>query len=125
MPGPGPYASWPSEEHARWIRAGNTFGRHLMAAARDYAFRRIAKDTPPAQRQLAEKAALDAIYGVMMLLDGVAGSPIDDQHRAQYVLSLRVLSESEDGPVEQFELAPEGDGLCMGFHGWVAGNFGK
>jgi hypothetical protein len=125
MPGPGPYASWPSEVHARWIRAGNTFGRHLMAAARDYAFGRIPKDTPPAQRELAEKAALDAIYGVMMLLDGVARSPIDDEHRAEYVLSLRVLRESEEAPVERFELAPDGDGLCMGFHGWVAGNFGK
>ena len=125
MPGPGPYSSWPSEEHARWIRAGNTFGRHLMAAARDYAFKLIPKDALAAQRELAEKAALDAIYGVMMLLDGVARTPIDDRHRAEYVLSVRVLRESEGPPVEEFELAPEGDGLCMGFHGWVAGNFGK
>ena len=70
MPGPGPYASWPSEEYARWIRAGNTFGRHLMAAARDYAFRRIAKDTPPAQRQLA-LLKIAHIYGAEVVAEGV------------------------------------------------------
>ena len=96
-----------------------------MTAARDYAFERIPDGTPREQRELAEKAALDAIYGVMMLLDGVADTPIDEHHRAEYMLSLRVLSESGDAPVEQFELAPDGDGMCMGFHGWVAGNFGK
>ena len=47
-------------------------------------------------RQIAEKAALDAICGMMMLLGEV---------------------------VQQFELAPEGDGLCKGLHGGVKGDF--
>src|SRR3954451_65703 len=108
MPGPGPYASWPSDAHARWICAGNMFGRHLLAAARDYAVDRLPADAPPGQRELAEKAALNAIYGMMMLLDGVADARIDEQHRAEYVLSLRVREHGRKQPVEQIELAPEG-----------------
>lgn len=124
MSGPGPYSSWPPDEGGRWVRAGNAFGRHVMAAARDYAVGRLPPDATPDQRRLAETAALDAVYGVMMLLDGVADSAIDDAHRAEYVLLARVLREDRDEPVEEIELAPGGDGLCMGFHGWAAGDFG-
>jgi hypothetical protein len=121
---PLPYTGWPSDPHARWIQAGNTFGRHLMAAARDYAFEQIPESASAAERTVAEKAALDAIYGMMMLLDGVADSTIDDTHVAEYVFLSCVISDEESQPIEQFELAPGGDGLCMGFHGWVAGDFG-
>lgn len=120
-----PFSKWPSDPQARWVQAGNTFGRHLMAASRDYAFSRIPGSTPPEERKIAQKAALDAIYGMMMLLDGVADTKIDKLHRVEYVLLAQVLQAAHPQPVEQFELAPNGDGLCMGYHGWVAGDFGQ
>jgi hypothetical protein len=119
------FRKWPREEHARWIMAGNTFGRHLMAASREYALERIPKLATSKERELAEKAVLDAIYGVMMLLDGVSDSRIDKDHVAAYVLLSRIFASGQSEPVEQFELAPDGDGLCMGFHGWVADDFGN
>jgi hypothetical protein len=119
-----PFSKWPSDPHARWVQAANTFGRHLMAAARDYAFGRIPESAPPEVREAAEKAALDAIYGVMMLLDGVANAKMDKSHRVEYALFARVRKANQPDPVEQFELAPDGDGLCMGYHGWVAGHSG-
>ncbi len=76
-------------------------------------------------REAAKQAALDAIYGMLMLLDGVADSKIDKSHAASYVLASRIRKSGQSQPVEEFELAPEGDGLCMGFHGWVADDFGK
>lgn len=120
-----PFSKWPTDPHARWIQAGHTFGRHLMAAARDYAFERIAKKAPPEVREAAEKAALDAIYGMMMLLEGVADSRIDESYVVQYALFARVLKGNQPNPVEQFELAPDGDGLCMGYHFWITGDFGN
>lgn len=120
-----PFNKWPTDPHARWIQAGNTFGRHLMAAARDYAFERIAKSIPPEVREAAEKAVLDTIYGMMMLLDGVTDSGIDESHVVEYVLFARIQKVNQDGPVEQFELAPDGDGLCIGYHGWVAEDLGS
>ena len=123
MEHPLSYLSWPADEHARWIRAGHTFGRHLMAAARDYAISRMSKTMTLEERRVAEKAALDAIYGMMMLLDGVANSDLDKDHVVQYVLSAQVIDNGSKVPVEEFELAPNGDGLCMGFHAWTAGEF--
>ena len=120
-----PFRKWPSDPHARWIEAGNTFGRHLMAAARDYAFKQVPESAPSAVREAAEKAALDAIYGMMMLLDGVVDTKIDNAHRVEYVLLARVLRIKGGQAAEQFELAPDGDGLCMGYHGWAAGDFGE
>jgi hypothetical protein len=58
---------------------------------------------------------------MMMLFDGVAESRIDQTHRIQYALFARVLQANQADAVEQFELAPDGDALCMGYHGWVAG----
>lgn len=120
-----PFSKWLRDEHSRWIMAGHTFGRHLMAAARDYAFERIPASATAKERELAEKAALDAIYGMMMLLDGVAVSKIDKTHTASYVLLSRIFATGKSQPVEEFELAPDGDGLCMGFHDWIEDDFGN
>jgi hypothetical protein len=102
-----PFSEWPTDPHARWIEAGNTFGRHLIAAARDYALGRIAETAAAETRAAAEKAALDAIYGMMMLLDGVADARIDEAHRVEYALFARIRKAGQRDPVEQFELAPE------------------
>jgi hypothetical protein len=96
-----------------------------MAAARDYAAERIPDSATPEARKVATQAALDAIYGMMMLLDGVADCTIDQSHRFENVLLARVRKAGQAEPVEQFELAPDGDGLCIGYHGWVAGEFGS
>jgi hypothetical protein len=80
------------------------------------------KDGP---RDTAEKAALDAIYGMMMLLDGIPTNDIDADHRVVYALEARVTDRRSGWePIEHFELAPDGDGLCIGYHGWVKGDFG-
>jgi len=110
------YKDWPNDAHVRWIRAGHMFGKHLMHAARDYAVARIPEDAPPVERQARIAGAMDAIYGVMMLLDGVADADIDEAHRAEYVLTMRIIAERK--PIEELELAPGGDGLCIGYHYW-------
>jgi hypothetical protein len=120
MAKPLPYSDWPPEPHGRWIAAGNAFGSHLVAAALEYAIERIPGTAEPVVRELATKAARDAVYGALMLLDGVAASDLGPDAYAEYVRRCRVLSRASEEVVEEFELAPDGDGLCMGFHGWVA-----
>lgn len=115
-----PYAEWPPDAHGRWLAAANAFGRHLMAAARDYAIERIPANATANERELARSVTLDALYGMMTLLDGIADSHVGPDHIAEYVLLSRVRSSQTGTVVEQFELSPDGDGLCMGYHGWVA-----
>lgn len=125
MEGGRTYPDWPVERDRRRIAAGNAFGRHLMAAARDYALGCIPDSLSSQEREVAAKAALDAIYGMMMLLDGVASASVGPDHRVEYVLLSRVRSTRGGEVIEEFELAPGGDGLCMGYHGWVDGDFGQ
>jgi hypothetical protein len=118
------YPDWPTEPHSRWIAFGHTFGRHLMEAARDYAFQRIPSIASPEQRAPAEASALDAMYGMLMLLDGIPLNKIGPDHAIRYALIARVRQyPSGANPVEVVELAPDGDGLCLGYHSWIRGEF--
>jgi hypothetical protein len=113
------YTEWSTEPFTRWRAAADTFGRHLAEGARDYALERIPEATSEAVRAVAKQAVLDALYGVMTVLEG---SPsIDADHRIQYVLSARIRRGSTT--LETIELSPDGDGLCMGFHSWLNEDF--
>ncbi len=116
-----PFDTWPVERHDRSIHAGHTFGMHLMETARDQARAKIPADASQPVREIAEQAAFMAVYGVMQIFDGVASNHIDDQHRVEYVLTARILRGGK--PVEEFEIAPDGDGLCMAIHGWWEDEF--
>jgi hypothetical protein len=115
-----PYAKWPKSKDGRRIEMTNHFGRDLMIAARNYAFEKIPAEASPEAKRLARKALLDAIYGVTMLLDGVSNNLIDEQRSVEYALMARVVTRDDKAEtLEEIELAPDGEGLCMGYHDWV------
>jgi hypothetical protein len=117
------YSDWPADPDRRLLCAKHTFGQALMKLARDYAVDRIPKGLAPEARAAAEAAAHDALYGLMMMLDGVVAGQIDGAH----MLGLKLLGEvtvTDGAVVETFELAPSGDELCMGFHLWKERDFG-
>lgn len=118
-----PFDDWSDDQRKRWLHAAQRFGLHLMSASHDYAIDRIPADATPRERELATAAARDAIYGMMMLFDGVADSDIDSRHSACYKLIAEIILNDDDRVVADFELAPDGDGLCMGYHGWLDSNF--
>jgi len=98
-----------------------------MKHARDFAHDQIPPDASSEARRIAEEAVSNALYGVMMLLDGVASSSIDPEpskHRAQYVLLSRIR-DTGGNVLDTFELAPGGDELCMGLGMWMEGEFGS
>ncbi len=121
---PLPYQDWPSDEHERWITMGNAFGEHLKTYVNDYARDKIPSSVSPEARDIAERAIRDTIYGMMMLLDGIPLLPVGNGVYVRYVLTAR-LQDEQGATVEAIELAPGGDGLCMGFHGWFPGNEGS
>ena len=116
-----PFETWPVKDHARWIHAGHTFGMHLMQCARDQAMSEVPDDSPPQVREIADRVAFTAIYGVMQMLDGFYRNAIDGEHQVEYILNSRVLRDGD--VVEEFEIAPDGDGLCMAIHGWWKNEF--
>jgi len=118
-----PYADWATEKYARWMDAANTFGRHLRESARDYALEKIPADASDEARAVAGEAVLNALYGVMMVLEGIPRNYIDTDHRIEYVLTARIRDRHQGNTLETVELSPDGDGLCMGYHGWLNDEF--
>lgn len=119
----GNYNEWPTDEHARWIKMGHFFGKTLMDNVKGYAKKNINSNCSVEERLAAEKAISDTLYGFMMLLDGVIDSSIDKDHRVEFALIARVFDQNTREYLEEIELAPDGDGLCMGIHMWEDGEF--
>jgi hypothetical protein len=127
MAEPIPYEQWPEDKRTRELIVQHWFGRDLMAHARDFAAKRIPSTASPEARELAKKAALDAIYGVMQILDGVTGDPLDEQRAVEFLLLGRIVQTTDSGRpdvLEEYEIGPGGEGLCNGFPRWIKGDFG-
>lgn len=63
----------------------------------------------------------DAIYGLMMIMDGVTGCLKNDQ----YAVSIEnIIKLERNGEAIQEINTFHGDGMCMGFHGWKENDFG-
>jgi len=112
----------PGRDRELWLQ--HAAGFILFEDVRAYAASRLSPDLSEESREAALGAIDEALYG-LMVLDGVSGA----LRNQQYSVSLQVVSRlMEHGPdrstVEQLDLA-EGDGMCMGFHGWKEGDFGK
>jgi hypothetical protein len=118
---PRPYKEWRSDPTKRWRDAFHNFGHILLTHARNGAV----QDVAPEHRDVATKAATDALYNVMMILEGIVGPEIGEEHTLEFALVARIRERTNQSVVvEQFELAPEGEEpACMGFHFWAEGDF--
>jgi len=106
-----------------WLQ--HAAGFILFRDVRQYAIDRLDPTLDGTARAAALKAIDDAVYGVMMVMDGVTG----DLRNSENVVHLRTevcLSKcSMTGePIDCIILA-DGDGMCMGFHSWIEGDFGS
>jgi hypothetical protein len=71
----------------------------------------------------AVKLAVDAtIYALMMQIDGVSGCLGGGDRELD--LKFGVELRAGDSTVAEMDLR-DGDGMCMGFHGWCDGDFGE
>ncbi len=74
----------------------------------------------PAERRAAMTAIDDTMYGPMMVLDGVTGV-LRDSERSVVMKTLIQLRHGDDVVAE---MDAAGEGMCMGYHGWMDGSFG-
>jgi hypothetical protein len=113
----------PQDPHARLIHLSNVFGRVLFDTARDPAMNQ-ARSLPKSMRPEAERLVNDVLYAVVQVLDGVTEPITNDRLRVEIVLSARLRDKATGQVSDVVELGPNGEGLTMGFAGWVRGDFG-
>jgi hypothetical protein len=114
----------PEEAHARLIHLSNVFGRVLFETARSPSPKR--GELLPETVNTGAAAVVDrALYGALQVLDGVTPPIGNEELHIEFVLTARVSDRATGQVIDEIELGPNGEGLCMGFHGWVEGDFGS
>ena len=113
----------PPEGRARELWLQHAAGFILFRDIRDYARGEIDPNLGNEAREAAEKAIDDALYGLMTVVDGVAGELSGHGHAVRLSLTARLVDDA-GAPLTTLDLA-EGDGMCMGFHGWREDDFGR
>ena len=119
-------SSVPKDKRARELWVQHAAGFILFEDARVYARAKIDPRLEPEVRAAVEKGIDDALYGVMMIADGVSGrlsNASNEVHLALLVRHMRRRANGDSELVEEVDLA-YGDGMCMGMAGWLAGDFG-
>jgi hypothetical protein len=114
----------PQEERAFELWLQHAAGKVLFEDVRAYAMRRVDPHLSSEARSAAETAINDAVYGLMMVIDGVSGSLRNDIHSVELSMIARLIDCKDRKVLAQIDLQ-EGDGMCIGYHGWLQGDYGE
>jgi hypothetical protein len=117
----------PTEPRALELWLQHAAGHILFEDVRRYAFEKIDPTLSADARAAAEKGIDDALYGLMMVIDGVTGSIRSGRHLVCIEFFARLVERINDrdgGVLSEVDLK-NGDGMCMGYHGWRDGDFGE
>jgi hypothetical protein len=119
--GPAPTSS---RRRELWLQ--HAAGFILFEDVRGYAIRNLDPALDETARAAALKAVDDAVYGLMMVIDGVTGGLWNSEYRVDLKTTVRLMRRGaeSDECAHQLDLF-DGDGMCMGFHGWLEGDFGN
>jgi hypothetical protein len=113
----------PTDPHERELWLQHAAGFILFQDMREYARQQIDPSLNDEARAAAEKGIDDAVYGMMMILDGVTGGLANDTNRVNLRVAVELASNTTDEPAATVDLF-DGDGMCMGYHGWRENDFG-
>jgi hypothetical protein len=111
----------PEEGRRRELWLQHVAGFILFQDVRDYAVSRLDPALDEPARAAAVKAIDDAVYGLVMVLDGVTGRVGDEDRHVEFDAVVRLVER--DVVVTEQSLF-HGDGMCMGYHLWMEGDFG-
>jgi hypothetical protein len=117
----------PSEPRARELWLQHAAGFIVFEDIRRYAMERIESSLSAEAVAAAKKGIDDAVYGLMMVIDGVSGGISNANYNVFIDFVVRLAKRKElidDGLLSEVDLR-QGDGMCMGYHGWLEGDFGK
>lgn len=108
------------EQRKQWL--AHAFGKILFQHAHRYALENIAANATLEAQTTARKAAEDTLYGLMMILDGVADKLENEQYRLTLATRIQLVRQDSDEVADSLDLT-DTDGLCMVFHDWKEGHF--
>jgi hypothetical protein len=112
----------PTAPRARELWLQHAAGFILFEDVRRYAVERLDPALDATARSAALKAIDDAVYGLMMVIDGVTGAL--RKHDTSVSLSMSVRLQQGEDILQEMDLL-DGDGACMGYHSWREGDFGQ
>ncbi len=115
-------ATPPSDERDRELWMQHGAGYMIFENIRKYAMDKIPADIEEALREAHLKAIDNTLYGMMMQMDGVFGDLENESYRL--ALQTNIVLYKGDEVLEELDTL-NGDGMCMGFHGWVEKDFGS
>lgn len=104
-----------------WLQ--HAAGFILFQDMRDYAIHRIDPSITDEAQTAARKGIDDAVYGLMMILDGVTGGLENGRNRVNFRVAVELNECDSQQVISAVDLA-DGDGMCMGYHSWLEGDFG-
>jgi hypothetical protein len=117
----------PSPARARELWLQHAAGFIMFEDVRGYALEKIDPALSEEARAAAAKAVDDAVYGLMMVIDGVSGGISNAKYNVYVDFIVRLakrIDGIDDGLLSEVNLR-DGDGMCMAYHGWREGDFGK
>jgi hypothetical protein len=114
----------PNDQRARelWLQHGAGF--IIFQDMRQYAIDAIPAGYDAVQREAAMKGIDDAVYGLMMVIDGVTGGLSNEKFRLSLQTKVQLQSVGDGSLVHELDLF-KGDGMCMGYHTWKDDDFGR
>jgi hypothetical protein len=117
----------PTEPRARELWLQHAAGFIVFEDVRRYAAERIDPTLPENVRAAVQKGIDDAVYGLMMVIEGAVGGLSNASHTVyiDFIVRLVAGGGSDKGSVLSEVDLRQGDGMCMGYHGWIEGDFGE
>jgi hypothetical protein len=114
-------ASPPEEPRALELWMQHAAGFILFERVRAAGLAILRSDVPNEVRSAVELAVDATLYALMSQMDGVSEGLGGNGHEIE--LTFGVTLRRGEETLSSVDLR-EGDGMCMGFHGWVDGDFG-
>ncbi len=114
----------PEDERARELWMQHAVGFIVFQDMRAYAIQRIPSDIDDTTKEKIIQGIDDTLYGLMMIMDGVSGSLHNEEYSLRIDTNIILAKPNERKNITQLNTV-DGDGMCMGFHGWKEGDFGE
>lgn len=114
----------PVQERALELWLQHAAGRILFEDVRAYATERIDPALSAETRVAVQKGIDEAMYGLMMMIDGVSGVLKNGSQSVELSVIARLVNHQPPGIAAALDLR-DGDGMCMGYHRWLDGDYGE
>lgn len=111
----------PEDERSKELWMQHAAGFMVFENIRKYAVSKISIDVDCSTRSQIIKGIDDTIYGLMMQMDGFFIPLENDSYRLELQTIIQLYKDNE---LIQSLDTKEGDGMCMGYHDWMDGDFG-